>query len=53
MPMSSKWSLPFRFSNQNIVFFLISLHATCPTHLILFGLITLIIFGEVYKLWSS
>jgi hypothetical protein len=35
MPRSSKWSLPFRFSNQNVVFLITTMHATCPTHLIL------------------
>jgi hypothetical protein len=29
------------------------MHAACLTHLILFDMINLIIFTEVYKLWSS
>jgi hypothetical protein len=39
--VSSKWSLPFRFCNQNIVRTSISLtRAACPAHLILLDLIT-------------
>jgi hypothetical protein len=33
MPRSSKWSLPFRFPNQNFVRIAhLPIHATCPTH---------------------
>jgi len=49
-PSSSKWSLPFRFSNKNIVRIShLPMRASHPAHLIL-DLITLIIFGEAYKL---
>jgi hypothetical protein len=34
------------------MYFISSLHATCTTSLILHDLITLIIFGKGYKLWS-
>jgi len=51
MHRSSKRSLPFRFSNQNFVFFISSIHSACPTHLILFDLMAPIL--EACKLWSS
>jgi len=53
-PSSSKWSLSFTYSNKILSAFLIpSIQATCSTHLIFLDLITLIIFGEAYKLRSS
>jgi hypothetical protein len=48
-PRSSQWSLAFGPPNQNPV----CLRATCPAHLNLLDLITLTIFGEEYRLWSS
>lgn len=50
MPRSSKWSLPFRFSNQNLYTFFIS---PMHTHLLFLNLIMLIMSGEEYKLRSS
>jgi len=51
---SAEWSLPFSSFNQSSYAFIFSpMHGTTfPTHLILLDLATLI-FGEVYKLWSS
>jgi len=51
---SSEWSLPFRFSDQNFVcIYQLSQACYIPSHVILFKLITLIIFSEAYKLRSS
>jgi hypothetical protein len=44
------------FLNETLclyAFFCFPIHATCSTHLILFDLITKIIFGEKQKSWSS
>jgi hypothetical protein len=34
-------------------FMISTMHATCPAHLTILDSITIIIFGEEYKLWSS
>jgi len=51
MPRSSKWSLPFKFSEFFILYaFLISLiHVICPTCLIILDLITPVILRVVYR----
>jgi hypothetical protein len=54
MPTSSKWSLPFRLSNQNTVRISHLSHAcymTRPSHTPWFD--PLLIIVEAYKLWSS
>jgi len=48
-PRSSECSLPFRFSKKN-AFLIFHMRATCTTRLILLDLITVIIFGDAYKL---
>jgi hypothetical protein len=47
------WSLPFMFSDQNLVFLISPIYATCPAHLTFLDLRTLIRFGETIKLRSS
>jgi hypothetical protein len=53
-PRSSEWSLPFRFSNQKFLYISqLPVRVTCSAPIILLDLITVIIFGEEYNLWSS
>jgi hypothetical protein len=46
-------SLSFTYSCQNPVFWFSRGHATCPNHLLLLVLITLMIFGEKYTQLTS
>jgi len=53
MPRSLSGLFPSGFLTKILYAFLISpMHMTCSTHLILLDLITLMIFGEMYKFWS-
>jgi hypothetical protein len=54
MPWSRKWSLPFGFFEHMLhVFLICPIRVTCTGHLILFDLVTIILFAEACKLWSS
>jgi len=45
---------PLGFSNKNFVYIShLPMHATSLTNLILLDLVTLTVFGEIHKLWSS
>jgi len=52
MLTSSEWYLPFRFSDKKNLYaiFICPVHATCPAHLYLHDMVTLITCGEVYKI---
>jgi hypothetical protein len=54
-PMSSEWSIPLRFSSQNVVRICCipcASYVPLPSHLILLHLINLIIFSKKHKLRS-
>jgi hypothetical protein len=51
MPRSSNWSILSGF--QTKIFYSSSMCAICPALLIFLDLVTLIIFGEEYTVWSS
>jgi hypothetical protein len=45
--MSAEWSLPFRFSDQNVLFSSLAMRVTYYTHFIVLDLTFLIMFGAV------
>jgi len=49
----SMWYLPLIFWSEVYEFLILPMHATCPAHITLLDLFTLIICGAVNKLWSS
>jgi hypothetical protein len=50
---SLKWSVPMRFSNQNVLIYWVSHMCSMSFHHIFLDLITVTILYEEYKLWSS
>jgi hypothetical protein len=53
-PRSSEWLFPSGFQTKILYAFLISpMRSTFPAYFIFLDLVTIIIFGEAYKLWSS
>lgn len=54
VPIPYKWSVSFRFPDQNLVCISVVLVcATCPILFILLLLVTSVTFGEKYRAWSS
>ena len=54
MPGSSKWSLSFGFLHRNHAYTTpLSIHTTCPAHLIILDLVTRTILGGEYRSLSS
>jgi hypothetical protein len=53
MTLTNQNCIHLRLFNQNVCISHFPMHTTCPAHLILLNLNTLILFGDEYGLWSS